>query len=411
MLKNSKFGQAAKKILILDTGKEWGGGTNSLIELVRRVDKKRYAMSALFYNNYKKGEGSDVKTELERLGVRFIQLDQTRPGAGMKALRETARSVFFLCPGLKKKYLFYFDFKSRIMPDAGRILHVIREGGFDLLYMNNQPSSNLEGIIAANAAGIPCIQHARIETSLNQVEAEAVNRLVARVICVSNGVRDGLTASGVLPSKCAVIYNGIDVTARPARGRDEVRKELGADEKTLVIGTVGSLIKRKRVALLLEAASMQKGAFCVVVGNGPEKDALMETAARLGIMERTRFTGFSNDALSYINAMDIFVLPSEKEGFPRVIMEAMLSARPVIAFNVAGAAEMILDKETGRVLADKGDRASAIASALRELASDRKAMTALGEAGRRRVISEFGIEKYAAAVSNVFDETLSGVNH
>lgn len=393
-----------KKILILDTGKEWGGGTNSLLELLSRVDKRQYAFTALFYNNYGKGSSSDIKTEMEKLGVRFIILDPSLPGPRTKALKEVIRAVFFISPGLKKKYLFYLDFNRRIAPNAARIASVIKDNGYDLLYMNNQPSSNLEGIMAAHSADIPCLQHARIEVGLNKIEAETVNRLVAKVICVSSGVRDGLVNSGVKPSKCAIVHNGIDGAARPSRQRNEVRRELGLSDDAIIIGTAGSLVKRKRVNLLLEAAAALKETACVVVGDGPERDSLVREAARLGITERTRFTGFSTDVLSYINAMDVFVLPSEKEGLPRVILEAMLMAKPVIAFNVAGANELILDNQTGRLLRDA--RAGSIADVVAGMISDRARMITMGEAARERVRAEFGIDRYVSGVCRVFDETL-----
>ncbi|MEK6901702.1 MAG: glycosyltransferase, partial [Nanoarchaeota archaeon] len=60
-----------KRILILDTGKEWGGGTNSLLELLKRIDKNKYHFTAIFYNNYKRGNDSNIKMEIEKLGIDF----------------------------------------------------------------------------------------------------------------------------------------------------------------------------------------------------------------------------------------------------------------------------------------------------------------------------------------------------
>jgi len=68
-----------KHIAILDAGKEWGGGTNSLLELLKRIDKSRYGFTLLFYNNYMKGTDSDIRTEAEKLGVRFLLLAQEKP--------------------------------------------------------------------------------------------------------------------------------------------------------------------------------------------------------------------------------------------------------------------------------------------------------------------------------------------
>ncbi|MBI5492918.1 MAG: glycosyltransferase family 4 protein [Deltaproteobacteria bacterium] len=394
-----------KKILILDTGKEWGGGTNSLLELLKRADRKRFGFTALFCNNYKMGAGSDISTELDKIGIGFVQLGRGRRSAYLKGMKEVVRSVLFFSGALKKKYIFSIEYINRILPDSKRIAAVLKEGGYDLLYMNNQPSSNLEGILAAKSLGVPCIQHSRIDVALNPFEADAVNNWVNRVICVSNGVKDSLVGSGVSPDKCRVVYNGIDTGARPRSGSAGLREDLGIRKGSVILGTVGSLIKRKRVSLLLKAVSELKESklACVIVGEGPEMDSLREEARRLGIRDRVVFTGFSTDALSYINFMDIFVFPSEKEGMPRVILEAMLMGKPVIAFDVAGARELIIEGRTGFLLKE----GSHLAPAIKSLLQDRALMVKMGEAGRKRVIEGFGIDNYVKGVEEVFGEVLA----
>ncbi len=394
-----------KKVLILDTGKEWGGGTNSLLELLKRADKKRFGFTALFYDNYRMGAGSDIATELKKIGVDFMLLERSRRGYYMKGMKEVLRSLFFFSSALKKKYIFSIEYINRILPDSKRIAAVLKDCEFDLLYMNNQPSSNLEGILAARSTGVACIQHSRIDVMLNPFEAEAVNSWVDKVICVSKGVMESLVGSGVSPDKCRVVYNGIDTGARPRTGAQEIRKELGISGGAVILGTVGSLIKRKRVDLLLRAVAGLKDieAVCVIVGEGPETERLKEEAKRLGIRDRVVFTGFSTDALSFINAMDIFVFPSEKEGMPRVILEAMLMGKPVIAFDVAGARELIIDGKTGFLLRE----GSPVAPAIQKLFKDRPLIMKMGEAGRKRVMEGFGIEKYVKGVEEVFGEVFA----
>lgn len=398
----------SRRILILDTGKEWGGGTNSLLELIKRIDKKKYRFTALFYNNYRMGNsGSDIKKELEGLGVEFVVLPRAGRRACIKGIKEAGRALLFFSGGLKRRYVFYLDYLERILPQSKRIASVL-SGGYDLLYMNNQPSSNLEGILAAGALGLPCIQHSRVDVRLAAFEAEAVNNWVSKVICVSRGVMDGLTGSGVRPEKCAVIYNGIDRGLRPELGAQVVRARHGIEKDAFVIGTVGSLIKRKRVEVLLKAFSMLKGRdafWCLAVGSGPEEEALKKEARRLGIEKRVIFTGFSTDALSYINSMDVFALPSEKEGLPRVILEAMLMAKPVAAFDVTGTGELVIDNKTGFIL--KGESAQDMTTAFEKLQKDRLMAASFGTAGRERVLKEFGIDKYVSGVSAAFEEVLA----
>ncbi|MBI1912995.1 MAG: glycosyltransferase family 4 protein [Deltaproteobacteria bacterium] len=396
-----------KKILILDTGKEWGGGTNSLIELLKRIDRGRFMFSALFYTNYKMGSGSNIKAELEKLGVEFILLERSEKRFYFKAAKEAIRPFLVLSPQLKKRFIFNLDYKSRIIPDSERIAKVLSHGGFDLLYMNNQPSSNLEGILAAKLLKLPCIQHSRVEVKLNSVEADAVNRWVSKVICVSKGVEDSLLASGVNQDRCTVVYNGIDSRVKAKRGPEEIRKELGVRKGSLLIGTVGSLVKRKRINLFIEAFAQlkRKDIFCAVVGEGPEMDNLKESCVRLGIKDRVIFTGFSADAISYINAFDLFVMPSEKEGLPRVILESMLMGKPVVAFDVVGTRELAVNDSTGILV--KEENAEALASAIEAALGNTNKMRSMGEAGRKRVTESFGIERYIDGVSRVFEEVLS----
>lgn len=396
-----------KKVLVLDTGREWGGGTNSLLELLKRIDRNKYEFTALFYKNYKAGGSSDIKTELGKVGVGFILLERQEQTLYSKALKETGRTLLSFNRGLKKKYIFKMDYSGRIVPDSKRIATIIKEKGFDLLYMNNQPSSNLEGILAAKEAGVPSIQHSRVEVRLNAVEAGAVNKCVSKVICVSRGVMDSLVESGVERERCTVVYNGIDKGFKPLRTPQDIRKEIGCKEEFL-IGTVGSLIKRKRVNLLIDAMEELKGIEglkCVIVGEGPEAERLKTEALKKGITDKIIFTGFSTDALSYINAMDVFVLPSEKEGLPRVVLEAMLMGKPVVAFDVVGTGELIVDGRTGFLL--KEENGSALASAIRKLYSDKGLMKRMGEEGRIRVMDNFGIDKYVSGVGKVFKEVLN----
>ena len=398
-----------KNIFILDTGKEWGGGTNSLIELLKRMDRTRYGFSAIFYNNYKMGDGSDIKTEMEKLDVEFILLKQSNKGFLVKVLKEAWRLLLFLSSGLKKRYIFSIDYKYRILPDSKKIAEVLKKYGADLLYMNNQPSSNLEGILAARDLNLNCIQHSRIEVSLNPFEADVVNKWVSKVICVSKGVMNGLVRSGVRSEKCITVYNGIDVQVKPKREAKDMRDALGIEGGSFVIGTVGSLIKRKRIDLLLDAVAllkeMERRVYCLIVGAGPEMERLNREAARLGIDDRVFFTGFSTDAVSYINSMDLFILTSEKEGLPRVILEAMLMGKPVVAFDITGPGELVMNNETGILL--KGEPPQSITGAVKRLMEDRELMQNMGEAGRKRVVNEFNIERYTAGVSRVFEEVLS----
>lgn len=398
----------AKRIVLLDTGKEWGGGTNSLLELLKRIDRSKYEFSCVFYDDYRKGGGPKISEELARLGIGFTQLPRRPQAKGAKLLKEVVRVVGFFSKRLRRIGVFLVDYYFRIRPDATRIAEVLRRQHADLLYMNNQPSSNLEGILAAHSAGIPVVQHNRIDVTLNPIEMRLANRGLQKIICVSDGVRQALVEQGIDSAKCIVVHNGIDADTKPRLSPAEIRTGARAGDE-LLIGTVGSLIRRKRVADLIRAVAVlakdrRKPVKCLVVGAGPEQANLAAEAQRLGVADRIIFTGFQADAVSYINAFDIFALPSEKEGLPRVILEAMLMAKPVAASRVVGPSELVVDGQTGLLL-PLGETRQWV-DALERLIDNPALRRRMGEAGRRRVLEQFSIAKYVAGVSAVLDEVL-----
>ena len=398
-----------KKILILDTGREWGGGTNSLLELLKRINRRRFDITVLFYEDVRMGDGPSIGDVVGSLGLPFL-LKGRRPVPGWaKAAKEAARIATWWNRPLRSRAVFAVDFRWKIRPDADAIAKILREGRFDLLYMNNQPSTNLEGILAAHAAGIPSIQHSRIETELNAYEVNAVNRLVTRMICVSDGVKETFVSQGVAAEKCTVVYNGIDGQVSPKIPADEIRRKWRIPADQIVIGTVGSLIKRKRVGDFLKILALvsdggKRRITGVIIGDGPEKRRLLEEAKRQGVDGICRFTGFQGEALSFINAMDVFVLPTEREGFPRVLLEAMLMAKPVVASRVAGPEQLIADGETGFLVpVGKTER---FAAEIDRLAVDPGLRGRMGARARTMVVSQYSIERYVEGVERVFQEVL-----
>lgn len=398
--------------MLLDTGKEWGGGTNSMLELLKRIDKRRYEFTCVFYDDYRRGDGPKISDELARLGIGFLLLPRQPQTKAAKLLKEAVRVLSFFSKPLRRIGVFLVDYYFRIRSDAARIAEVLRRQQADLLYMNNQPSSNLEGILAARAVAIPVVQHNRIDVTLNPIETRIANRDLRKIICVSDGVRQALVEQGIDPAKCIVVHNGIDAVTQPRLSPAEIRASTQTGDE-LLIGTVGSLIRRKRVADLIRVVAIlvkerHKSIRCLVVGSGPELANLTADAQRLGVADRIIFTGFQADAVSYINAFDIFALPSEKEGLPRVILEAMLMAKPVVASRVVGPSELVVDGQTGFLLSLAETRQWA--DAIEQLIDDPALRRRMGEAGRERVIAEFSIERYVSAVRRVLDEVMSSSN-
>ena len=153
-------------------------------------------------------------------------------------------------------------------------------------------------------------------------------------------------------SKLRLLGNGVDLERfrpDPAR-RDEVRKELGLKDDQIAVGLVARLVEEKGVPELIEAAERLGDRYVVfVVGpRDPEKsDAVSEELLSKAESYGVRFLGMRRDVERIYQAMDIFVLPSHREGFPRAAMEAAASGLPVIATNIRGCRQVVEDGITG----------------------------------------------------------------
>lgn len=393
-----------KKILLLDTGNEWGGGTNSMIELLKRLDREQFAVTCCFYKDYRKGgEGRLLSEELADIGIPLIILPTRPQPLWAKLGKELVRGVFSWSARLKKRSVRAIDRRWRMVPRGAALQKILLEGGFDLLYMNNQPSTNLEGYLAAGPIGLPIVQHCRVQPELLIEEAEVVNRLVSRIICVSHGSADVMAACGVERKHITVVHNAID-HRRPMPAPIEPDSSWTG----LVIGTVGRLTPLKSIPHLIEAVAQLKAegleVTCLILGEGPQQAALQALAAERQVAGQVRFVGFQSLPLAWVQRMDICVLCSSNEGLPRVVLEAMLSGKPVVGSDVTGTRELVVNEQTG-LLYGYGD-IPALTAALRRLLSDPALRERMGQAGYQRVVEHFSIEAYVAGVSRVLTEAI-----
>ena len=388
-----------RKILLLDTGKEWGGGTNSMFELLRRIDKQSFSVTPLFYDNYRRGDSGDLRGAFAEIGLELQILPRRQQPLWAKLLKELVRGFLSWAPSVRRQCLFAIEKVWRIRPDARRLAAYLRDGGYDLLYLNNQPSSNLEGLLAAEMAGTPVVQHCRIEADLNVEEVTILNRVVQKVICVSSGVKETLVAQGVMAEKCSVVLNGVDGSL-PLPDKSVARQSLGW-QANRVVGTIGSLVPRKGILPLMAAFARLKreDVHLLVVGEGPQREALEAAARSQAITHQTHLVGFHKDPLPFLAAMDIFCLVSAREGLPRVVLEAMLLGKPVIATDIPGTRELVHHEETG-LLVPYGDE-PALLAALEKLIADPALADAMGQRGREVVLAQYSIETYVHGVESV----------
>ncbi|MHA1572807.1 MAG: glycosyltransferase, partial [Alphaproteobacteria bacterium] len=182
--------------------------------------------------------------------------------------------------------------------------------------------------------------------------------------------------------------------------------ELALDDRDLVVGYVGRLVPQKGLRLLLQAFAKTAGPrsdmHLCIVGDGPSRDALAGEAKRLGVDSRTRFMGARKDVAGCLRAMDIFVLPSYREGLPLSLLEAMATRLPVIATRVADNEKIVTHGVDG-ILVGPGS-ADELAGALGNLVADTELRRRLGARARERIARNFSMQAYIHAHERIYME-------
>lgn len=209
-----------------------------------------------------------------------------------------------------------------------------------------------------------------------------------------------------------VVRNGIAAAEANVKQRQDVRAEFGAGDACVGI-LVARIDGRKGHGTLLKSLSALNepagGIRVWIVGDGPARAAAETQAARLGLgQDRVRFLGRRSDIDRLLEGADFFVLPSDIEGLPMSILEAMAHGLPIIASNVGGVPE-IIDHDVNGLLVPAGDD-RALASAMHQVAIDPALRRRLGDAARERANRAFSLSTMVNKYDDVYDEALAGRN-
>lgn len=209
------------------------------------------------------------------------------------------------------------------------------------------------------------------------------------------------------PEKIKVIYNGVDFTKiNLSSEKSQYKKGLGIPEDYTVIGNLANLKPVKGQKLLIEAfAKIFKKVNkvkLVISGEGPEKENLLKLADNLNIKDSITIVNSYLNRFELLNLFDIFVFPSLAEGFPNAIIEAMVMGKPVIASNVGGIPEAVIDGETGFLFETESD----LINKLNVLISDEVIREKMGMNGRERAQRVFSLNEKIKEYEELYENLL-----
>jgi L-malate glycosyltransferase len=236
-----------------------------------------------------------------------------------------------------------------------------------------------------------------------------VQRMVCRLAdCVlvnAEAIRDKLVEQGYAPAKIIVIRNGITLEKFGKRQKNFLlRQELSVPLSAPLVVVFSRLNQMKGIQYFLDAAIILAGRFpdvrFLVVGDGENRKELEEYAGRLGLGQRTVFTGFRSDVPELLSEAAVSVLPSLSEGLSNSLLESMASGVPVVATCVGGNPEVIEHEVTG-LLVPLRDSA-ALAAAVGRVLEDKELAASFGQAGIRRVAELFSMERSVRETEHLY---------
>ncbi len=355
------------KILHVDPEKEWAGGETQVMGLLTKLTSWGHENHLLCHP-----EGALID-EVQRVDVKIIPL--------------RVRNDLDLRPVFRLKKL-------------------IQKEAYDIVHFHTKRAHGLALWLWRARPGVRYVVTRRMDYPVkrNWYHNRLYNSRVDGVVAISDKIREVLIEGGVQAEKIRVIYSGIEL----GRFHPEALGDRTSHRPT--IGTVAVLEPRKGHRYLLEAARILQDQGIrpriLLAGEGKEKAYLEQRAVRIGVQRDVVFLGFVSNIPSFLNGIDLFVLPSLNEGLGVSVIEAMAAGKPVVASLVGGVPELVQHRLTG-LLVPPGDP-QALAQALAQLLGDPSLMDSMGAMARKRVQRDLTMEQMAKKNEEFYYELLEG---
>ena len=288
-----------------------------------------------------------------------------------------------------------------------KIARILKKNSIRTIVLNLSADLKIAGL-AARLAGVKKIIYRR--GLAKPVKNSWLNRFLYRKIITHLLVNSEATRQMVLKSndhlipddRISIVYNGIDLEKFD---RSPVTPVYQRKEGEIFIGNCGRLVKQKGQHYLIEVAQRLKQANkpfkILIAGSGPLEGELKRQAEKSGVGDSIIFLGFVEDIKSFMHTIDIFVLTSLWEGFGYVIIEAMASRKPVVAFRVSSNPELVNHGENG-FLVESGN-AGELNRFISRLIESPELCEEMGKCGRQTVENRFSVEQTFKNVSRLFN--------
>ena len=383
------------KILYLITQSEYGGAQKNVLDLAREFKEKYQVMVAIGPD----GDGS-LFTRLDEIKIPVIKL---------KYLRRSATNPLMDLLGLCE------------------IRRLLKKERPDVLHLHSSKAGVLGSLATCCLPKIKVIytvHGAVFEASFSSLARKLflwLEKLTARfkdkIICVSaNDKKLWLKYKAAPDDKLAVIHNGLDLNEKPL-SKDQAREELfsqsaplfeaarGSGPDLKLVGAIANFYPEKGLSYFIEAANILinkqkiKNTIFIIIGEGLERPLLEEIIKDSGLEKNFILTGNIRHASQLLPALDIFVLPSVKEGLPYTAMEAMAAGLPIVASYVGGLPEIVEGKKNGFLVLPRNP--DMLAKKIMELLQNPALAAKFSQAAKQK-IQEFSLDKMVKETEKIY---------
>lgn len=299
-------------------------------------------------------------------------------------------------PGLKFKSIF-------------RIKEIVKNNNIQMIHTHNE-AAHFYGSVAGILCGVPVVhtRHGRyLHNNRKMILLNILSSfLSSKIIGVSEDITKLIKHSEYIPQKkIMTILNGVD-TDKFCPSKNEKKINSQQPNLSFCIGNIARLVEVKDHKNLINSCvkliDSNKKFKLIVVGDGPLRIKLEKEVEKLNIQNYVKFMGSRNDISELLKGFDIFVLSSISEGISITLLEAMASGLPVVATNVGGNPEVVVDGVTGYLVPPENP--DLLAEKLEILLGDSGLRFQLGQAGRERVLQKFSIKKTAQEYEKLYSD-------
>ncbi len=307
---------------------------------------------------------------------------------------------------------------SHVIPMTGafdlrlmqRLKALIKERNIDLIHTHGY-KSDIIGLLVAKMAGIKCVSTPHGFEMGDDLKLKLYIGLSCRlfryfdaVVPLSEQLVEDVRGFKVKPEKLRLIENGVDLKPIDTLREQLAQSPLG--DRAPAIGYIGQLIKRKNVNDLITAFARLRQDHhdlrLILLGDGEERSALEAQVATLGVADAVDFAGYQDEALAWHQRFDVFAMTSNLEGIPRCLMESMALETPIVAYDIPGVDQLIVDEETG-LLAPFGDVDKLVKQCAR-LLDDKPFADRIADRAFETVNARFSAQRMAREYESLFSD-------